>query len=134
LLFGELDSKGVQLQLDLYAEASRVIGRINESLRDAAERYGATVVPLDFTGHDFAAATTRRENRGSCHRMSGFRWISTCAGEAPRMSVSSRRWKRVYHCPTAMATNSMMMEALSLLVPYSLAFISTTLSRMTFRI
>lgn len=53
LLFGELDSKGVQLQLDLYAEASRVIGRINESLRAAAERYGATVVPLDFTGHDF---------------------------------------------------------------------------------
>jgi lysophospholipase L1-like esterase len=59
LLFGELDSKGLQFQLDRYAEANRVLGRLNKSLRTTAEQYGATVVPLDFTGHDFCRGYNR---------------------------------------------------------------------------
>jgi len=52
LVTGKLDSASKDFQDDIVLEALRVIGKLNSTLQQVADAQGASIVALNFSGHD----------------------------------------------------------------------------------
>lgn len=53
LLTQSFDGDVAAFQADLFLRATSVLSKLNASIADVANAFGATVVPLNFGGHDF---------------------------------------------------------------------------------